>query len=280
MLILKSMKKYPVKFSLFLALLSAAIVPICALYYAGLYALDFLAMLSIFSTLFTVADVVLPLLFLFSVWGFAYLFRAILQSLPTETREKKLLQNTWNLFVFGAVTLTVLSPLYSIVQGSVSLRVLWNFFFGAEWFVGILMGACLARAAFRGRRWLLFFLGITASLSVASDFNGCKYIQPLFDKHTLAEEVGEDVSGGDLLFSLWGLSPAEFDALDDESFADIQEVSFSMFALVAALFAAWIAFHSAMATAFFVLCALYFVGKNDEQNRQDGRCLEDASRIC
>ena len=71
MLILKSMKKYPVKFSLFLALLSAAIVPICALYYAGLYALDFLAMLSIFSTLFTVADVVLPLLFLFSVWGFA-----------------------------------------------------------------------------------------------------------------------------------------------------------------------------------------------------------------
>lgn len=254
------MNRFPVKLPLALAFCSALPIPAAAIGYVGLYALELSGLLSIFGTLSTVLDVLLPVALLAMLWGNAYLLSAFLKSLPDSFRERKTLGGLFRLLLVFAVALGVLSPLYSVFPKSLAVCVAWTFAFSIELVAGVALGLALSVAAFRRKNWLVLGLGLAVSLFYLTDFGGCRVFQSMLDYQfgnvALFDWSGETDNGP--LTYLWGISPAELDTLDGESLADIQEVTFAFGILSVALFAGLVSAHAASSVLVFALFAIYF----------------------
>lgn len=250
----------PVKVPLVLAFCSATLVPVAALGYVGLYTLELSGLLSIFGTLATVLDVLLPVMLLAMLWGCAYLLSAFLKDLPESFRERKMLGWLFRLLLVFAVALGVLSPLYSVFSESLAVCAAWTLAFSIELVTGVALGIALSLAALRRKNWLVLSLGIALSFFFLTDFGGCRVFQSILDYQfgnvALFDWSGETDDGP--LTSLWGISPAELDTLDGESLADIQEVTFAFGILFVTLFAGLVSAHAAVSVLVFVLFAIYF----------------------
>ena len=111
---------------------------------------------------------------------------------------------------------------------------------------------------------MLFAIALALSLCSAFHFGGFRVFQSALDRTVAAEQkLSEElVSGETLLFSLWGLSPSEFETLDDESLANIQEVSLGVVIACGVGFAGFVVLHTVSSVVFYVLVALYFARKN------------------
>ncbi|MDY3921772.1 MAG: hypothetical protein SOZ02_06375 [Hallerella porci] len=245
---------HSVKLPIFLAVIAALVMPLGTFAYLGFYAVHSLGMLSIFSSSFTLLSLWLPFLLLISLWGNAAIFRWLWKSFPEESSEKLTLQRIWMIFIFATGILSLLTPLYSIFSDSAALHVAWSVIFCFETVAAICFGLCLLRIAHGIRHRFLFALGILISLSFVSDYSGLKMLQPIVNENLSAFESADST---DIISSLSGLSPSEFETLDDESIADVQEIFFSVFAIAAALVASLIAFHAAISFSFFILFAVY-----------------------
>lgn len=233
------MARYPVKVPLALAVLSLFGIPGLALCYAGLCAVDFAGLLSIFGTLSTVLGVLLPVVFLVTLWGILYLLSAFLKNL-SECGAKKSLGCLFRLLVAVACALSVLSPLYSVFPESVAICVAWTFAFSIELVAGVAFGLAL-------------------SVTFLTDFGGCRVFESILDYQFGTVGFLDADSGNGLMTYLWGLSPAELDTLDGESLADIQEVSLVLGMLSAAIFGWLVSVHCAASLLLFALLAIYFV---------------------
>ncbi|MDY6284078.1 MAG: hypothetical protein SPL19_03785 [Fibrobacter sp.] len=257
------MKLLPVRIPVALAAISAVVVPVSAFAYVGLYAMSFTGLLSIFSTTWIVLDVLLAFLYLLFVWGNVNLLHAVIRTLP-ELPEKRIFTGLWKWMAGFAGILSVLTPLYSLFPDSTLMIRGWAFAFGVEQVTSILLGCLLMRFALRGRNSMLFAIALALSLSSAFHFGGFRVFQSALDRTVAAEQkLSEElVSGETLLFSLWGLSPSEFDTLDDESLANIQEVSLGVVIACGVGFAGFVVLHTVSSVVFYVLVALYFARKN------------------
>ncbi len=255
------MNRFPVKMSLGLAALSLLGIPMLALGYAGLYAVELVGLLSIFGTLSTVLDVLLSVLFLLSLWGILYLLSVFLKGLPDVYGERKSLLGLFRLLACFACALSALSPLYSVFPDSVAICVVWTFAFSIELVTGVALGLLLAYRAFRVRKWLAFGIGLALSAAFLTDFSGCRVFESILDYQFGTVLYADVDTGSGLMTYLWGLSPAEFDTLDGESLADIQEVSVVLGMLAAALFGGLVAAHCASSVLLLVLLAIYFMRK-------------------
>lgn len=265
------MKRQPVKIPVILAILSAVVLPMATLGYAGLYAMEFAGLLSILSTTAIILDVFLAFLFLAFTWGNVYLLYAFLRTLP-ELSEKRNLFVVWKVLAFVAGALSLLTPLYSIFPDAFGISFAWSCAYSVELLAGIALGCLLMRFAWRGKNALMFAMALALTLSYAFDFNGCRVLQTKMDQEiAAAQTLDEEVSGESLLLSLWGLSPAEFETLDDASLADVQEISVGVLLGAAVLFAGFVIFHSAAALVFYVLIALYFARKNSYRPNEKWR---------
>ena len=233
------MARYPVKVPLALAVLSLFGIPGLALCYAGLCAVDFAGLLSIFGTLSTVLGVLLPVVFLVTLWGILYLLSAFLKNL-SECGAKKSLGCLFRLLVAVACALSVLSPLYSVFPESVAICVAWTFAFSIELVAGVAFGLAL-------------------SVTFLTDFGGCRVFESILDYQFGTVGFLDADSGNGLMTYLWGHSPAELDTLDGESLADIQEVSLVLGMLSAAIFGWLVSVHCAASLLLFALLAIYFV---------------------
>lgn len=256
------MNRFSVKASLGLAALSLLVTPVLALCYAGLYAVDLVGLLSIFGKLSAVLEVLLPVLFLVTLWGILYLLSAFLKGLDA-CGEKNALDWLFRLLVFLACALSVLSPFYSVFPDSVALCAAWTLVFSVELVAGIFFGLVTVRLAFRTKKWLVLGIGLALSFTFLTDFDGCRVFESILDhQFGTADFLDTDTDAGSgLVTYLWGLSPAEFDTLDDESLADIQEVSFVFGVSSAALFGWLVAAHCAASVLLFALSAIYFMRK-------------------
>ncbi len=252
------MARYPVKVPLALAVLSLFGIPGLALCYAGLCAVDFAGLLSIFGTLSTVLGVLLPVVFLVTLWGILYLLSAFLKNL-SECGAKKSLGCLFRLLVAVACALSVLSPLYSVFPESVAICVAWTFAFSIELVAGVAFGLVTARFAFLTKKWLVFGVGLALSVTFLTDFGGCRVFESILDYQFGTVGFLDADSGNGLMTYLWGLSPAELDTLDGESLADIQEVSLVLGMLSAAIFGWLVSVHCAASLLLFALLAIYFV---------------------
>ena len=256
------MRRQPVKIPIILAILSALVLPIATLGYAGLYAMEFAGLLSIFSTASILLDVFLAFLFLIFTWGNVYLLHAFLHTLP-ELPEKRKMFIVWKVLAFVAGALSLLTPLYSIFPDAFGILFGWLLAYSIEFLAGIIFSCLLMRFALRGRNSLMFAMALALALSYAFDFSGCRVLQTQMDQEMAAvQTLDEETSGECLLLSLWGLSPAEFETLDEASLADVQEISVGVLLGAAVLFAGFVILHSAAALVFYVLVSLYFVRKN------------------
>ncbi len=255
------MNRYPVKMSLALAALSLLGIPMLALGYAGLYAVELAGLLSIFGTLSTVLGVLLPVFFLVSLWGILYTLSAFLKGLPDTFGEKKPLLGLFRLLVCLACALSVLSPLYSVFPESVAICVAWTFAFSIDLVAGAALGILLALRAVRAKKWLVFGIGVALFATFLTDFSGCRVFESILDYQFGTALPADMDTGSGLMTYLWGLSPAEIDTLDGESLADIQEVSVVLGMLFAALFGGLVAAHCASSVLLFALLAIYWMRK-------------------
>lgn len=271
------MERFPVKVSLGLAALSLLVTPLLALCYAGLYAVDLIGLLSIFGKLSTVLDVLLPVLFLVTLWGILYLLSAFVKGLPETCGEKKSLGGLFRLLACFACALSVLSPLYSVFPESVAVCVAWTFAFSIELVAGIFFGLLTARFALRTKKWLVLGIGLALSAAFLTDFSGCRVFESILDYQFGAVNLldADGDAGSGLMTYLWGLSPAELDTLDGESLADIQEVSLVLGMFSAALFGGLVSAHCAFSVLLFALFAIYFMRKksaSEPQNSEKTLC--------
>lgn len=255
----------PVKVPLALAVLSAAVVPVLAVLYAGLYGVELFGLLSIFGTLATVLDVLLSILFLVLVWGGVYVLGAFLKGLECVPGDRKIFFGLFRLLSAFACVLSVLSPLYSIFSESPAFCIAWTFAFSIELVTGIVLGILIARLGLRGKNHLVLGIGLAVAFCYLTDFSGFRTFESMIDYSFASGDVEESdrAAGAGLLTYLWGLSPAEVDTLDEESLADVQEVSVVFFALLFALFAGFVAAHAAFSLLSFSLFAIYFVRKRN-----------------
>ncbi len=253
----------PAKMPVVLAIVSAVIVPLSAFAYAGFYAMNLAGLLSIFSTVWIVLDVLLAFLCLLFTWANVRLLHAVLCTLP-ELSEKRIMSGLWKCMAYFAGALSILTPLYSIFPNSPLAMCGWAVVFCLELLASIALGCLLMRFASQGRNTLLFAMAFALALSCAFHFGGFRIFQSAMDRSIAVEQrlSEEPVSGENLLFSFWGLSPAELDNLDDESLADIQEVSLGVAMGLGLCFAGMVLIHSASAVVFYVLMALYLARKN------------------
>ncbi len=265
------MKRFPVKIPLGFAALSLLATPILALCYAGLYAVDLIGLLSIFGKFSTVLDVLLPVLFLVTLWGILYLLSTFLKGLTEACGEKKSLGGLFRLLVGFACALSVLSPLYSVFPESVAVCVAWTFAFSIELAAGIFFGLVTARFALRTKKWLVFGIGLALSATFLTDFSGCRVFESILDYQFGAMNLldPEADTGSGLMTYLWGLSPAEFDTLDGESLADIQEVSLVLGMFSSAIFGGLVSAHCATSVLLFALFAIYFMRKKSTPEPQN-----------
>lgn len=253
----------PVRIPIALAILSAVIVPMASFAYVGLYAMNFTGLLSIFSTTWIVLDVLLAFFYLFFTWANVRLLHSVIGSLP-ELPETRTMAGLWKCMAYFAGALTILTPLYSVFPNSSLAMYGWTFAFSVELLASIFLGWVLMRFALRGRNPMLFAMALTLALSCAFHFGGFRIFQSAMDRNISEEQKmsEESISGEAMLFSLWGLSPAELDNLDDDSLADIQEVSLGAVLALGVGFAGVVMVHSVSAVVFYVLIALYFARKN------------------
>ena len=142
------MRRQPVKIPIILAILSALVLPIATLGYAGLYAMEFAGLLSIFSTASILLDVFLAFLFLIFTWGNVYLLHAFLHTLP-ELPEKHKMFIVWKVLAFVAGALSLLTPLYSIFPDAFGILFGWSLAYSIEFLAGIIFSCLLMRFALR-----------------------------------------------------------------------------------------------------------------------------------
>jgi len=257
------MKLLPVRIPILLAIISAVLVPVSAFAYAGFYAMSFTGLLSMFAATWIALDVFLAFLYLLFMWGNVNLLHSVIRTLP-EFPEKRMLSGLWKWMTCFAGLLTILTPLYSVFPNSTFAICGWVFAFGVEQVTSIVLGCLLLRFAHRGRNRMLFAIALALALSSVFHFGGFRVFQSAIDRSVATERMllDESVSGEDLLFSLWGLSPAEFETLDDESLANIQEVSLGVAIACGVGFAGFVVLHTVSSVVFYVLIALYFARKN------------------
>ncbi len=258
------MEPAPVKLSLGLAAFSVVVLPLVVFVYTGLYFIDLSGLLSIFAPLATGIDVFLAISFLLLAWGNVYLLRAILKRLPKRADGMKTMQNLWKALAIFASALTVFSPLYSVFPGSVGICTAWSAAFFAEWIVGLILYVSLARFGFRGKNWLLLGIGLSLAVGLLADFNGLRGVQTAVDNslEEMADVSGEGGSPENSIAEMLGISQSEFDTLDDESLADLQEVSAGFVLVVASGFLGLVVLHFAAWGCAYVLIALYFSKRN------------------
>ncbi len=265
------MNRFPVKVPIGFAALSLLVTPLLALCYAGLYAVDLVGLLSIFEKFSTVLDVLLPVLFLVTLWGILYLLSVFLKGLPDTCGGKKPLGGLFRLLVCFACALSVLSPLYSVFPDSVAVCVAWTFAFSIELVAGIFFGLVTARFALRTKKWLVFGIGLALSATFLTDFSGCRVFESILDYQFGAVNLldTDADTGSSLMTYLWGLSPAELDTLDGESLADIQEVSLVLGMFSAAIFGGLVSAHCAASVLLFALFAIYLMRRKSAVSLQN-----------
>lgn len=255
----------PVLLPACLAILSVIVMPVFFFCQLGLNAIDLLGLLSIFRSTSVVLGVVQDALSLVLLWGTIYLLWIFGKALPREISPRSL-RILLTALTYIAVLTSVLTPLGSVMNDSLlfgRLNTLTSF---CAMVVSVALGISILRAARLRRNALVFGIGLALSVCTITNYSGNwggKFLSELSSQN-VAEESFEDSDAPEsesLLWSLWGLSSADVDNLDDETVANMQEVSFALIGLGAALAAGWTALYAASSALFFGLLAVYFVRK-------------------
>lgn len=242
-----------------LAIISVIVMPVLFFCQLGFDAIDLLGLLSIFRLPAVGVDVVREVLSILLLWGTVYLLRIFLKSLPNEISSGSP-QIFWKVLVVIAELLSVLIPLGSIFGGE-SLNQLNSLVNLCAMLAAVGLGLSLVR-----RNVLFLGIGLALALSGITNYVGdCgeKFLAE-FSTQASAEEPlenSESQNSESLFWSLWNLSPTDVDNLDDESIANMQEVSFAIVAIAAALTVGWITLYAASSALFFGFIAAYFVRK-------------------
>ncbi|MCK9182916.1 MAG: hypothetical protein M0P13_08570 [Fibrobacteraceae bacterium] len=258
------MQKFPVKFPVALALISAFVAPLFAMFYAGFFAMDFFGFLSVFFPFRTILDVAEAVLFLLFTWGNVYLFYACWKALPVDVPGVNAFHALWGLLAFVAGTLSVLTPLFSVFSGNSVLCILWTVAFSVELIAGVFLGCFLMRIAYKGKNWTLLAVGVAFVVANVFDYSAFRTFETMLDDNfSSADDVDspEDEASSWLL-SLWGISPSEFGTLDDESLANVQEMSLAFVVLLCSVGGIFVIVHSAALVLVYILLALFFAKQN------------------
>lgn len=225
-------------------------------------------LLSILSPVAVGVDVSLAVFFLLFTWGSVGLLRILLNRLPDSLPAVRRMRSLWNVAASLAAGLSLVSPLYSVFPDNGSICTLWIVFFSLEWGVFLALGILLSLFGRRGKNGLLFGIGISIALAGLSDINGLRAVQTAVDNSRAAMEESEEGLVENSMGILFGMSRTELDTFDEESLADLQEVTFGVTVFVCAGIFALAALHAASLGFAYVGMALYFAGKKSRKWRE------------
>ncbi len=255
-------------FPIFLALLSVLVWPFFVVVHLGLFAVDLVDLLSILSPVAVGVDVGLAVFFLLFTWGNVGLLGSLLKRLPGSLPAVRRMRVLWKMAVSLAGFLSVVSPVYSIFPDNSSICSIWVVIFFLEWGVFLALGILLALFGRRGKNWLLFGIGLSLALAGLSDVNGLRALQTAVENSRTAMEESDEGLVENSMGILFGMSQTELDTFDEESLADLQEVSFGVAVFVCAGVFALAALHSAALGFAYVGLALYFAKKTPRFKRR------------
>lgn len=252
------MKKYPVKFPIVLAILSVFVAPILSVLYVGLIAMDFSGWLEIFDPVRTVLDLVQAGLFLCFTLGNLFLLWSLCRYVKNGDKVNlSALLIFLRLFTVVAIALIPATVLYSLSPENIVLCLLWSIFFS----ISLLSGICVAIIYIRmskaiNNKWIFAF-GLMFLCAQLFDYSGFRTFETVLFHVLPTGEEPLDISN-----AIWGISSIEYDMMDDEARADMEEVSLFGMHLLRALGMLFLVVHSACLGTSYVILSVLFAQKN------------------
>lgn len=253
--------KYPVKFPVVLAILSVFVAPLLSVLYAGLIAMDFSGWLKIFDPVRTVLDLVQAGLFLCFTLGTLFLLWSLRRYVKNgDAKNARALLIFFRLFTVVSLALVPVTVLYSLFPENILLCLLWSIFFS----ITLLSGICLAIIYIRiskaiNNKWIFVF-GLIFLCAQLFDYSGFRTFETVL-LHVLP--TGEDAFDSvDISNAIWGVSSIEYEMMDDETRADMEEVSLFGMHLLRAFGMLFVVVHSACLGMSYVILAVLFAQKN------------------
>jgi hypothetical protein len=252
---------YPAKFSLVLAALMIVVTPFLSVLYTGLISMDFSGWLGIFDPLRTILDLIQASLYLGFTLSTVYLLWSLRRYIKNgDEKNARALILFLRLFTVVAVALVPTTILYSLFPENILLCLLWSAFFSIELLTGVCLGVILIRVSTAiNNKWFLA-LGVLLICANVFDYSGFRTFETvLLHIFPAGEEVADNAN---LSLSIWGISSIDYEMLDEESRANMEEVTLFGTYLLCALGVFFIVMHTVGLGFFYVILAVLFAQRN------------------